>query len=165
MNTCRICGIGFTPKIRGVRARRQAFCSRTCMGLGRQETENPAWRGGYVRPDGYRFICGELEHRRVMEKVLGRRLRPGETVHHLDGVKLHNVPSNLEVLPGQAAHVRRHAPFRNATHKECVRCHQIKPRTEFFRRRAARRDTHLPECKACFTIGDRQRRPWRYSRR
>ena len=45
-----------------------------------------------TRPAGYMF-----EHRLVMEQLLGRRLLPTEEVHHLDGNKQNNSPSNLEL--------------------------------------------------------------------
>lgn len=53
------------------------------------------------RSDGYADVwVGDrwrLEHRVVMERVLGRELFPGENVHHIDGDKRNNDPDNLEL--------------------------------------------------------------------
>jgi hypothetical protein len=38
-----------------------------------------------------------LEHRAVMERVIGRPLRPFETAHHKNGIRHDNRPSNLEL--------------------------------------------------------------------
>ena len=47
------------------------------------------------------------EHVRVLELKLGRRLRPGEVVHHIDGDKTNNDPSNLAPLK-RGKHTRLH---------------------------------------------------------
>lgn len=56
---------------------------------------------GWLNTHGYRFVSVEgrsvLEHRWVMEQVMGRRLLPTETVHHLNGVRSDNRVENLEL--------------------------------------------------------------------
>lgn len=55
----------------------------------------------------YRKFYGRHAHRVAAEQKLGRPLRRGEVVHHLDGNKHNNAPENLEILT-QSEHVRRH---------------------------------------------------------
>jgi hypothetical protein len=41
-----------------------------------------------------------------MEKKIGRRLRDGEVVHHVDGDTANNDPSNLELFSSHSEHMR-----------------------------------------------------------
>lgn len=61
-----------------------------------------------VKPSTYRKLLGRHEHRRVAEEKIGRRLRPGEIVHHKDENRHNNHPDNLEVLESQSEHTRKH---------------------------------------------------------
>ena len=56
----------------------------------------------------YSKTFGRHTHRIVAEQILGRPLKPGEVVHHIDGNKRNNDPSNLQVLASQAEHARLH---------------------------------------------------------
>ena len=46
----------------------------------------------------YAKLYGRHEHVVVAERILGRKLRPDEVVHHIDRNKRNNDPSNLVVL-------------------------------------------------------------------
>lgn len=64
---------------------------------------NGQWKGGITYSDGYRFLNvgpgkRKKEHRLVMERYLGRPLSPDEHVHHIDGNKLNNDISNLQIM-------------------------------------------------------------------
>jgi len=62
-----------------------------------------------------------LEHRLVAEQKLGRSLLPREVVHHIDCNKQNNHPDNLEILPNNTAHMRKHGDLR----KLAPRKHQL----------------------------------------
>lgn len=60
-----------------------------------------------VKPTTYRKLYGRHEHRVVAEQMLGRPLKRNEIVHHIDGNKHNNDPSNLQVMT-QSEHIREH---------------------------------------------------------
>lgn len=56
----------------------------------------------------YTKSFGVHTHRMVAERILGRKLKKGEVVHHIDGNKRNNDPKNLMVFANQAEHARWH---------------------------------------------------------
>lgn len=122
--TCEWCGITvsvYRPASALVAPR---FCSLKCLGESQRGDENPAWTGGrHLMDVGYYVILAPedpeadsrgyiYEHRYVARQLVGRRLKDGEVVHHIDGNKTNNAIENLMVFPSQGAHVRHHAELR-----------------------------------------------------
>lgn len=67
-------------------------------------------RASRIKKDAtsYPKLYGVHEHRIVMEHKLGRKLRLGEVVHHIDGNKRNNDPNNLMLFASQAEHAAWH---------------------------------------------------------
>lgn len=65
----------------------------------------------------YGKLYGRHEHRIVAERILGRPLKKGEVVHHIDFNKRNNAPWNIMIFASQADHAKYHAQlnafFRN----------------------------------------------------
>jgi hypothetical protein len=95
------------------------FCSKSCAWAATKgpdynaqiSRDSASHRGDLQRGRGegktYRKLNGRHEHRVIAEQKLGRRLRRGEVVHHIDGDRFNNDPANLEVMT-QAEHMREH---------------------------------------------------------
>lgn len=55
----------------------------------------------WANPAGGRNQIAIQEHRLVMEGIVGRELRPDETVHHINGNTTDNRPENLQLRQGK----------------------------------------------------------------
>lgn len=71
--------------------------------LNRERNPKLALEPDAVRRGDYNYY----EHRKTMEKVLGRKLKPNEDVHHINGIHSDNRPENLLVLD-KSEHLRLH---------------------------------------------------------
>jgi len=110
---CKICN-GNLGRNEGVKGRHS---NGLCINCNKGE-HNQNWKGGYLNEDGYRVMnigSGKtiLQHRQVMEKLLGRKLFNNETVHHKNGKRDDNRIENLELWVG--------APVRGVRPQDLVR--------------------------------------------
>lgn len=69
----------------------------------------------------YNKFLGRHEHRVVAERMLGRKLKKNEVVHHIDLNKQNNAEKNLVVLPSNSEHSHLHQILKKGDRKEYER--------------------------------------------
>lgn len=66
----------------------------------------------HANKDGY-----VMEHRLVMEEVLGRYIKENEVIHHINRNRKDNRPENLMIFSSISDHMRYHGYFRKKERK------------------------------------------------
>ena len=139
---CKNCGKEFIANVcKG--AHRGKFCSLKCYweyktGKPHGKTRE---RPNYLISQGYKWVRVPMdynggivkglkghkylqEHRFVAEKMIGRRLRRGEIIHHLNFDKLDNRPENLIVFSSQSLHLKIERELARKYMREVVKGNQ-----------------------------------------
>jgi hypothetical protein len=115
---CKTCNKKF--KVYKYREYVAKFCSYICRNKSKRGEDAFNWKGGIETNNGYiRKYClthpykgvknKVYAHRLVMEKYLGRYLKPNERVHHINGVKKDNRIQNLMLFSNESEHQKFHA--------------------------------------------------------
>lgn len=118
---CQNCG----QIIKDLSTIKRKFCSTICMREYQKRENHPQWNGGRkITTDGSIAILNHshphttqdgyvLEHRLVMEKIIGRFLKPEEVVHHINKNRQDNHPENLILFKNNGEHCKHHKKLRD----------------------------------------------------
>lgn len=128
INSCKTCGKKFyVPKCRKDLAQ---YCSYSCSAKSRVGIKSNNWKGVKKTYQGYIVIYSPNHPFKkkdnyvkranlIMEKKLGRYLRPEERVHHINGIKDDDRPENLKHFANESEHTKYHWVIKKS-HKSSV---------------------------------------------
>lgn len=116
---CDWCGVIFKTKASQAKRVKRNFCSRKCHDEAQSGSGSVHWKGGKKDKRGYIYVKAPkhpkanyqnyvFKHRVIMERHLGRYLKPGEVVHHINGIRDDNRLENLRLFKNNAEHTRFH---------------------------------------------------------
>lgn len=143
------------------------------MRQGLKGRAHPNWKGGIkINHYGYRLIhrpdhpyCDSqgyvFEHRLVVEQAIGKILSRTVKIHHVNGDRGDNSPTNLVACESHAYHMYLHTRERSLTAtgsahcRKCNTCGEWKHKDSFSGNKAY-------NCKLCSTV---RMRDWRVANR
>jgi hypothetical protein len=134
--------------------------------MGRKSTGTYGPRGnGTVTQYGYVMHTANgkktFAHVVAAERALGRPLPVGTEVHHVNGIRTDNSPSNLVICPSKAYHKLLHvrsdalSACGNASFRKCPFCKQYSDPGAMTHNKASRYFYH-PACKSEYRRAQKQ---------
>lgn len=105
---CEVCNMVIRVFLCQIKHNLGRFCSKKCQRTWLNKNVI-GFKPSSGLSNGY-YYTGENTkvHVAVVKAEIGRDLKPGETIHHIDGGRLNNDPANLFLFRTSGAHTRWH---------------------------------------------------------
>jgi hypothetical protein len=113
---CKECGKEFF----GRAGRPILYCSRVCSTKSSRGKNRKKQIGYYFGSDGYLVKSKKSQHRAVAEELLGRSLKPSETIHHINEIRSDNRPENLYLFATSSEHTIYHRAVKRGDRKPII---------------------------------------------